>query len=181
MSTKHLLVFLLMNMIATQTLAREWCAGLYDSETGKATLPCVDDPRSGQRYWVELTRKEGFDFSVSEVSKEYKRMNANADILNIKLLKRIKFPNDGWWMFLELNVIPGCGNSSQFIVTDTPSGNNHGRIDIKVTGSFCPNPSWDTGHAIAGIVEVSQGIYDVYVNGELKKTTEVPPPDNQSP
>ena len=171
-----------MNMIATQTLAREWCAGLYDSETGKATLPCVDDPRSGQRYWVELTRKEGFDFSVSRVLKESEVPlgSVEVDILNIKTLDQITIEKRNRWMFLELNVNPVCGIQKQFTST-APSGNNHGRIDIKVTASFCPNPSWDTGEVIAGIVEVRPGIYDIYVNGELKKTTEVPPPDNQSP
>ncbi len=184
MSTKCFWFFLLMNIMATQAFAIEWCRGAYDPETGKATLPCVYDSISGRTYWVELTRKEGLDFSVSDVSTEDKRLKSDvvqADILNIKFLeKKISSPEEKW-MFLELNVIPSCGISSHFALTDSPSGASPGRIDVGVDGAFCPNPSWDTGQSIAGIVEVSPGSYEIYINGKLKKTVEVPSPDNQSP
>ncbi len=163
------------------------CKVTYNAETGRAILPCVEVIESGAWYDVNLQRRQGLDFSVAEAFRlseisveEVKKIPVTTQLIETESSNN---QDPERWLFVRFKEVDGCAGLFDLASPSDPSsGNEHGRIDAKIFRVACPNPTLGfPSRSFADVVRVRTGPYDIYINGELIKTVEVPPPDNQSP
>ncbi len=162
------------------------CKNSYDTEAGIAVLPCVE-VQPGQWYWVRMQHQAGLNFSVTQAAK-YLSGTPPVSLVQSRILGS-QSSESQQWLFLELNMDVTTVDTIYpvFEVTKVPgeTAENHGRIEI-TTFALSPDIG-PPGLVIADKATIGKamllypGTYDIYVNGELKKTVEVPSPDNQSP
>jgi len=180
-------IFLFLGSVfSASLLADAECKGTYDPETGIAKLPCVEEIKSGNWYFVNLGKQDDLNFSVTQAEK----MDLSPEgikIVNSKVIdsKTPVSQKDSTlpWLYLELSV-EGCGpgvKEFRHIFQPTPETEGRGRIDVKIGRiSSCddfPPLVINLPYMVAGVVRVvGPGTYDIYVNGELKASVEVPGP-----
>ncbi len=160
---------------------QEDCKATYDPATGRAILPCVE-AQDGTWYGVELQRQQDLVFSAFSVEH---LLPASGDVKSIRIIETesgTNPPTPERWLFIQI-IVPDCNNfHSGFTLTTLPSEdpNGRGKIDVTIVGFFVPNGCTIKLPltSIADVIDepLESGPYDIYVNGELKASVEVPGP-----
>jgi len=159
------------------------CKVTYDPETENANLPCVETS-IGKWYGVVLKHQGNLVFSVEE-AKKLEMINVAADDIRAEVIpaKGDRFKT---WLFIEINsgTCVYTGDTKLSMMPQKQQG-THGKIDMNLFIQFCEGPpneflGGNTAAFSDTVSNISEGIYDIYINGELKKSVEVPAPDSKN-